>query len=51
MHTTETSAFTKQELSLKNTSTGKEHQFTQYISTCWEQDAKILDMSSVLSLL
>ena len=51
MHTTETSAFIKQELSLKNTSTGKEHRITQYISTCWEQDATIVDMSFVLSLL
>ena len=51
IHSTETSAFTKQDLSLNITSTGKEHQVTQYISTCWEQDATILDMSSVLSLL
>ena len=51
VQTTETDAFIKQELSLKNTATGKTHQITQYMSTCWEQDATILDTPSVLSLL
>ena len=41
----------KQEISLKNTSEGKEHTFTQCISPIWNEDSTVAEMSFMIILL
>ena len=48
---TETNAFIKQEISLKNTLERKEHRFVQCISLIWNEDSTVADMTPVLVLL
>ena len=48
---TETNAFTKQEISLKSTLESKEHRFIQYISPIWNEDSTVADMTPVVALL
>ena len=48
---TETNAFIKQEISLKNTSEGKEHTFIHCISPIWNEDSTVTDMTPILVLL
>ncbi|KAI6657349.1 RyPTPR4a [Oopsacas minuta] len=45
INSTETNAFVKQEISLKNTLVGKEHSFTQCISPIWNEDGTVLEMA------
>ena len=47
----ETTAFVKQEISLKNTLEGKEHTFTQCISPTWNEDSTVAEMSLTVVLL
>ena len=51
INSTETTAFVKQEISLKNTLDGKEHTFTQCISPIWNEDSTVAEMSLIVSLL
>ena len=48
---TETNAFVKQDISLKETSSGKEHSFTQCISPIWNEDSTVVDMTPIVALL
>ena len=48
---TETSAFVKQEISLKNTLEGKDHSFTHCISPIWNEDGTVVEMALVIALL
>ena len=48
---TETNAFIKQEISLKNTLERKDHTFIQCISPIWNEDSTVADMTTVLVLL
>ena len=48
---TETTAFVKQEISLKNTLGEKEHSYTHCISSVWNEDSSIVDMSWAIVLL
>ena len=48
---TETSAFVKQEISLKNTLEGKDHSFTHCISPIWNEDGTVVEMTLVVALL
>ncbi|KAI6658178.1 Macrophage mannose receptor 1 [Oopsacas minuta] len=45
INSTETNAFVKQEISLKNTLAGKEHSFTQCISPIWNEDGTVFEMA------
>ena len=51
INSTETTAFLKQEISLKNTLEGKEHTFTQCILPIWNEDSTVAEMSPTLVLL
>ena len=51
VNSTETTAFVKQEISLKNTLEGKEHSFTQFIYPIWNEDSTVAEMSPILVLL
>ncbi|KAI6658951.1 Receptor-type tyrosine-protein phosphatase delta-like isoform X1 [Oopsacas minuta] len=51
INSTETNAFVKQEICLKNTLTGKEHSFTQCISPIWNEDGTVHDSLCVIVLL
>ena len=51
VNSTETGAFIKQEISLKNTLESKEHRFIQCISPIWNEDSTIADMTPVVALL
>ena len=51
INSTETTAFVKQEISLKNTLEGKEHTFTQCISPIWNEDSTVAEMSLTVVLL
>ena len=48
---TETTAFVKQEISLKNTLEGKKHSYTLCISPIWNEDGTVVEMACVMSLL
>ena len=48
---TETSAFVKQEISLKNTCEGKEHSFIHCLSPIWNEDCTVIDVTWVATLL
>ena len=48
---TETTAFVKQEISLKNTLGVKEHSYTHCISSVWNEDSSIVDMPWAIVLL
>ena len=48
---TETTAFVKQEISLKNTLEGKDHSFTHCISPIWNEDGTVVEMTLVVALL
>ena len=48
---TETNAFVKQDISLKEISTGKEHSFTQCISPIWNEDSTVAEMALAVALL
>ncbi|KAI6661258.1 RyPTPR4a [Oopsacas minuta] len=48
---TETTAFVKQEISLKNTVEGKEHSFIHCVSPIWNEDCTVSDMAWVVTLL
>ena len=47
----ETNAFVKQDISLKKTSSGKEHFFTQCISPIWNEDSTVAEMALGVVLL
>ena len=47
----ETNAFVKQDISLKETSSGKEHLFTQCISPIWNEDSTVAEMALGVALL
>ena len=47
----ETNAFVKQDISLKETSSGKEHLFTQCISPIWNEDSTVAEMALGVVLL
>ena len=47
----ETTAFVKQEISLKHTLEGKSHSFTHCISPIWNEDGTVIDVNSVIILL
>ena len=51
VNSTETGAFIKQEISLKNTSESKEHRFIQCISPIWNEDSTVADMTPASALL
>ena len=51
INSTETTAFVKQEISLKNTLEGKERTFTQCISPIWNEDSTVAEMSLTVVLL
>ena len=51
INSTETAAFIKQEISLKNTLLGKEHTFTQCISPIWNEDCTVAEMTPAVALL
>ena len=51
INSTETTAFVKQEISLKNTLEGKEHTFTHCISSVWNQDSSVVEIPSAVALL
>ena len=51
INSTETAAFIKQEISLKNTLLGKEHIFTQCISPTWNEDCTVAEMTPAVALL
>ena len=48
---TETTAFVKQEISLKNTLEGKDHSFTHCISPIWNEDGTVVEMMLAVALL
>ena len=48
---TETNAFIKQEISMKNTLESKEHTFIHCISPIWNEDSTVTDMTPILVLL
>ena len=48
---TETTAFVKQEISLKNTTGGKDRSFTHCISSIWNEDSTVDEMSFAIVLL
>ena len=48
---TETNAFIKQEILLKNTSERKEHTFIHCISPTWNEDSTVADMTPTVALL
>ena len=48
---TETSAFVRREISLKNTCEGKEHSFIHCLSPIWNEDCTVSDMMWVATLL
>ena len=48
---TETNAFIKQEISVKNTLESKEHTFIHCISPIWNEDSTVTDMTPILVLL
>ena len=48
---TEMNAFVKQDISLKEISTGKEHSFTQCISPIWNEDSTVAEMALGVALL
>ena len=47
----ETTAFVKQEISLKNTLEGKSHSFIHCISPIWNADSTIIELNSAVALL
>ena len=49
--TTETTAFVKQEISLKNSLEGRDHSFTHCISPIWNEDGTVVEMTCVIALL
>ena len=51
INSTETTAFVKQEISLKNTLEGKEHTFTHCISSVWNEDSSVVEIPSAVALL
>ena len=51
INSTETGAFIKQGISLKNTSESKEHRFIQCISPIWNEDSSVADMTPASALL
>ena len=51
INSTETNAFVKQDISLKEISTGKEHSFTQCISPIWNEDSTVAEMALGVALL
>ena len=51
INSTETAAFVKQEISLKNTLEGKEHTFIHCISPIWNEDSTVIEIPSVVALL
>ena len=48
---TESTAFVKQEISLKNILEGKDHSFTHCISPIWNEDGTVVELSSAVTLL
>ena len=48
---TETTAFVKQEISLKNTLEGKDHSFTHCISPIWNEDGTVVELNTAITLL
>ena len=48
---TETTAFVKQEISLKHTLEGKDHSFTHCISPIWNEDGTVVEFNSAITLL
>ena len=46
----ETTAFVKPEISLKHTSEGKSHSFTNCISPIWNEDGTVIDLNCAVSL-
>ena len=48
---TETTAFVKQEISLKNALEGKDHSFTHCISPIWNEDGTVVELNSAITLL
>ncbi|KAI6661278.1 Receptor-type tyrosine-protein phosphatase epsilon-like [Oopsacas minuta] len=48
---TETTAFVKQEISLKNSIEGKDHLFTHCISPVWNEDGTVGEISCIIALL
>ena len=48
---TETNAFIKQEISLKNNLERKDHTFVQCMSPIWNEDSTVADMTPVVALL
>ena len=51
VNSTETNAFLKQEICLKDTLAKKEHSFTQYISPNWNEDGTIVENMAIVALL
>ena len=51
VNSTETNAFLKQEICLKDTLAKKEHYFTQYISPNWNEDGTIVENITIVALL
>ena len=51
INSTETNAFFKQEICLKDTLSNKEHSFTQYISPYWNEDGTIVENTFIVALL
>ena len=51
INSTETAAFIKQEISVKNTLERKEHTFIHCISPTWNEDNTVIDMAPTLVLL
>ena len=48
---TETNAFVKQEITLKNTLEGKDHSFTLCISPIWNEDSTVVELTRAVALL
>ena len=51
INSTETAAFIKQEISVKNTSERKEHTFIHCISPTWNEDSTVADITPTVALL
>ena len=51
INSTETAAFIKQEISVKNTLESKEHTFIHCISPLWNEDSTVSEMTPTLALL
>ena len=47
----ESTAFVKQQISLKNTLEGKDHSFTHCISPIWNEDGTVVELHSAITLL